>query len=149
MKNYIILIVSSIFLFSSCEKMKNNRAERKLEGVWELVKSEYGDQEVDLTGRVQTLTFYDSNDKEYYEETEHNGLMTNSYNGFTYYIDFKYAVVEKGKELNLTMEFNSPQEATIFPTSKAKLTKLNGDKFIMEAENADGFTSKFTFKRIK
>lgn len=144
-----MLILTASFLFSSCNKIKNNRAERKIEGNWQLVKSEYGDQEVDLTGRVQVLTFYDSNDKEYYEETEHNGLMTNSYNGFTYYIDFKYAILEKGKELNLTMEFNSPQEATIFPTSKATLTKLSENKFVMEAENADGFTSKFTFNRIK
>ncbi len=141
----LILLIT----FSSCEKIKNNRAEVKLEGKWELVKSEYDDQEIDLTGRVQTLTFYDSNDKEYVEEGSHYGVMENSYDGFSYTSEFQYWVSEKGTTLNLYLEFNSPQSASILQLSNPDLKFKGRDKFIMSAKNPDGLESKFTFNRIK
>lgn len=149
MKQITYLLIIALVLFSSCEKLRNNRAEVKLEGKWELVQSEYGDQEIDLTGRVQTLTFYDSNDKEYYEEGLHYGVMENSYDGYSYTSDFQYWVSEKGTTLNLYLEFNSPQSATILSLSNPDLDFKGRNKFIMSAKNPDGLESKFTFKRIK
>ena len=148
MKNYLYLLLITGLLISSCEKMKNNRAERRLEGTWELVKSEYGSEEVDLSQRKQTMTFYDSNYKEYLEEKVHYGLLVNTYDGFTYETEFKYAVTEKGKELNLYLEFNSPSAATTFALSKPTITKLSGKKLVYEGKNTDGQISRFTFKRI-
>jgi hypothetical protein len=148
MKNYLYLLLFTGILFSSCEKMKNNRAERRLEGTWELVKSEYGSEEVDLSQRKQTMTFYDSNDKEHFEEDIHYGLSVNTYDGFTFETEFKYHVLEKGKELNLYLEFNSPSEATMFALSKPTITKLTRSKLVYEGENPDGKVSKFTFNRI-
>jgi hypothetical protein len=149
MKRISFLLIGFLILFSSCEKFRNNRAEVKLEGKWELVKSEYGDEEVDLTGRVQTLTFYDSNDKEYAGLTANYGVMENSYNGFTYTSNFEYFVTEKGSTLNLYLEFNSPQNASTFQLSNPDLNFKGPNKFIMSAKNPDGLESKFTFKRIK
>jgi hypothetical protein len=147
MKPIVVLLLGVILLSSSCKKAKNNRAERKLEGTWELVKSEYGDNEVDLTGREHTLTFYDSNSKDYLEEEMHYGVSMNSYEGHTYYADFKYFASEKGKELNMYIEFNSPVHASIYSFTGGTIKKLNSRKFILEGENADGFTSKFTYER--
>ncbi|MBU3660119.1 MAG: hypothetical protein FGM14_09630 [Flavobacteriales bacterium] len=149
MKRITFLLIGFLILFSSCEKFRNNRAEVKLEGKWELVKSEYGGEEVDLTGRTQTLTFYDSNDKEYAGLTANYGVMENSYDGFTYTSNFEYFVTEKGTTLNLYLEFNSPQNASTFQLSNPDLNFKGRNKFIMSAKNPDGLESKFTFNRIK
>lgn len=147
MKSNILIICSLFLLLASCEKMKNNRAEKQLEGEWELVKSEYGTKEVDLTGREQIMTFYDSNEEDFYEESMHYGQMSNSYNGYTYLSNFKYAVFEKGTQISMYLEFNSPTEASMFTESISEITKLNKNSFVIEGKNSDGLISKFTFKK--
>lgn len=150
MKTTMLILLGSLLLVTSCNKAKNNRAERKLEGTWELVKSEYGDTEVDLTGREHTLTFYDSNSKDYLKEDLHYGIAMNSYQGFAYYAEFKYSVTEKGKEFNMYIEFNSPAPAaitSIYSFTGGTIEKLNSRKFVLEGENSDGFTSRFTYER--
>lgn len=148
MKQLTWILLISALCFTSCEKAKNNRAERRLEGTWQLEKSEYGGEEVDLTGREQIMTFFDSNDKEYFEEARHRGTLFNSYEGYSYSTNFEYFVQEKGKELNLFLEFNSPQLATTYALSQITLKRLGANKMIWEGKNADGMVSKFTFKRI-
>ncbi len=149
MKSNILIMCTLFLLLASCEKMKNNRTEKQLEGEWELVKSEYGTKEVDLTGREQIMTFYDSNEEDYYEESAHYGQMSNSYNGYTYQSIFKYAVFDKGTQLSLYLGFISPTEVSMFAESTIEITKLNKNYFVMEGENSDGLISKFTFKRRK
>jgi hypothetical protein len=147
MKSNILIICTLFLLLASCEKLKNNHAEKKLEGEWELVKSEYGSKEVDLTGREQIMTFYDSDEEDSYKESMHYGQMSNSYDGYTYLSNFKYAVFEKGTQFSMYLEFNSPTEASMFTESITEITKLNKNYFVMEGENSDGLISKFTFKK--
>lgn len=149
MKSNLLIICTLFLLLASCEKMKNNRAEKQLEGEWELVKSEYGTTEVDLTGREQIMTFYDSNEEDFYKEAMHYGQMSNSYNGYTYLSNFKYAVFEKGTQFSMFLEFNSPTEASMFTESITEITKLTKNYFVIEGKNSDGLISKFTFKKRK
>lgn len=152
MKNITLLLV--LFLaFIACEKRQNNRTENKLEGSWILVKSEYGDSEADISEREQILTFYDNAEEYTNKDGFHNGSMFFKYTDFSFELTFLYQVVNKGDDLLMLIEFNSPsnesEEVFGFSLNNPTIGKLTGNRFRMEGKNADGLTSIFTYERIK
>jgi len=153
MKNIAIFLVLSLALLA-CEKRKINRTENKLEGSWKLIKSEYGESENDISDREQIITFYDNAEDYSVVNGLHHGSMLFKYTDFSYELQFFYSAINKGDDLLLMLEYNSPGYTsalnnTAFELSDPSIKKLTKKKFIMEGKNADGITSTFTFERIK